>query len=99
LLLAAGFIFEDFPSLSITNWLVILCLATVNTAFAFTLWNKSLQVLSAMESGLINNSMLVQIALLSWIFLEDVLSIQAWISLLIATIGMVMTNIKLVHKS
>ena len=94
LLLAAGLIFEDFPSLSITNCLVILCLATINTAFAFTLWNKSLQVLSAMESGLINNSMLVQIALLSWIFLGDVLSIHAWISLLIAMLGMIMTNIK-----
>ncbi len=94
LLLTAGFIFEDFPSLSITNWLVILCLATINTAFAFTLWNKSLQVLSAMESGIINNSMLVQIALLSWIFLGDTLSIQAWISLLIATLGTVLTNTK-----
>jgi len=95
LLLTAGFIFEDFPSLSTTNWLVILFLAIVNTAFAFTLWNKSLQVLSAMESGIINNSMLVQIALLSVIFLGDTLSIQAWISLLVATIGMVMTNIKI----
>ena len=94
LLLATGLIFENFPPLSITNWLMIFCLALINTAFAFTLWNKSLQVLSAMESGLINNSMLVQIALLSIIFLGDRLSIQAWLSLLIATIGIVMTNIK-----
>ena len=94
LLLTAGLIFEDFPPLSITNWLVILCLALINTAFAFTLWNKSLQVLSAMESGIINNSMLVQIALLSIIFLGDRLSIQAWLSLLVATVGIVMTSLQ-----
>ena len=94
LLLAAGLLTEDFPLLSTTNWVVIWGLASVNTAFAFTLWNKSLQVLSAVESGILNNSMLVQIALLSWIFLEDVLSVRDWISLLIATAGMVMVNLR-----
>ncbi|NMB61819.1 MAG: DMT family transporter [Chloroflexi bacterium] len=94
LLLVIGLASEKFPTISITNWIVILSLAAVNTAFAFTLWNKSLQVLSAVESGALNNSMLVQIALLSVIFLGDTLSIQAWISLLIATVGITMTNIK-----
>lgn len=93
-LLLAGLTSESFPTLSITNWIVILSLAAVNTAFAFTLWNKSLQVLSAVESGVLNNSMLVQIALLSWIFLRDALSIRDWISLLIATAGMVMVNLR-----
>ena len=93
-LLLAGLTSESFPTLSITNWIVILSLAAVNTAFAFTLWNKSLQVLSAVESGVLNNSMLVQIALLSWIFLRDALSIRDWISLLIATAGMVMVNLQ-----
>lgn len=93
-LLLAGLTSESFPTLSITNWTVILSLAAVNTAFAFTLWNKSLQVLSAVESGVLNNSMLVQIALLSRIFLRDALSIRDWISLLIATAGMVMVNLR-----
>ena len=34
-----------------------------NTALAFTLWNGALRTLSAMESSLINGTMLVQIAL------------------------------------
>ncbi len=94
LLLAAGLLIEDFPTLTVSNWIVILWLASINTAFAFTLWNKSLQVLSAVESGIINNSMLVQIALLSIIFLGDTLSIRGWISLLIAILGMGMVSLK-----
>lgn len=94
LLMITGLITEDFPSISLENWGVILCLASINTAFAFTLWNKSLQELSAMESGVINNAMLVEIALLSSIFLGDTLTGKDWISLLIATAGMVMVNLR-----
>ena len=46
-------------------------LATVNTAWAFTLWNRTLRRLAAAESSLINNTMLVQVALLAWLFLEE----------------------------
>ena len=62
---------EGFPSISARGWLIIAWLAVVNTAFAFTLWNLALQRLSAVESAAINNTMLVQIALLAWIFLGE----------------------------
>ena len=39
-------------------------LALVNSAFAFTLWNRTLRTLSATESSVINNTMLIQIAIL-----------------------------------
>lgn len=94
LLLITGLLSEDFPTISPGNWGIILCLASINTAFAFTLWNKTLQELSAMESGIINNAMLVEIALLSWIFLGDAFTIRNWVSLLIASGGMVMVNLK-----
>lgn len=94
LLMVSGLATEDFPALSLTNWGVIVCLASVNTAFAFTLWNKTLQELSAMESGVLNNAMLIEIALLSSIFLGDTLTGKDWISLLIATAGMVMVNLR-----
>jgi drug/metabolite transporter (DMT)-like permease len=35
------------------------------------LWNFSLRRLSAIESAAINNTMLVQIAVLAWIFLDE----------------------------
>ena len=62
---------EGIPSISPAGWLIIAWLAVVNTAFAFTLWNLSLQRLSAVESASINNTMLVQIALLAWFFLGE----------------------------
>jgi drug/metabolite transporter (DMT)-like permease len=70
-LLAAGIIFQGFPSLSLMNWGIILWLAVVNSAFAFTLWNHTLRTLSAMESTLINNTMLIQIPILAWLFLDE----------------------------
>jgi drug/metabolite transporter (DMT)-like permease len=62
---------EGIPQVSARGWLIIAWLAVVNTAFAFTLWNLSLQRLTAVESASINNTMLVQIAFLAWIFLGE----------------------------
>jgi drug/metabolite transporter (DMT)-like permease len=62
---------EGIPSISARGGLIIVWLAVVNTAFAFTLWNLSLQRLSAVESASVNNTMLVQIALLAWFFLGE----------------------------
>ncbi len=62
---------EGIPQVSTQGWLIIGWLAVVNTALAFTLWNLSLQRLTAVESASINNTMLVQIALLAWIFLGE----------------------------
>lgn len=58
-------------SLSLRAAALIAWLAVVNTALAFTLWNMSLRHLSAVESAGINNSMLIQIAMLAWIFLDE----------------------------
>ena len=62
---------EGIPQVSTKGWIIIGWLALVNTALAFTLWNVSLQRLSAVESASINNTMLVQIALLAWVFLGE----------------------------
>ncbi len=73
-LLAAGAAAQGLPRLSLANWAIVLWLAVVNSAFAFTLWNRTLQTLSAMESSIINNTMLFQIAMLAWLFLGEGLS-------------------------
>ncbi|MGA7097009.1 MAG: EamA family transporter [Acidimicrobiia bacterium] len=70
-LLTVGLATEGMPHLSPRTWSIIAWLALVNTALAFTLWNRSLQILTATESAAINNTMLVQIALLAWIFLGE----------------------------
>ncbi|HZJ08317.1 MAG TPA: DMT family transporter, partial [Trueperaceae bacterium] len=61
-LLGAGVGLQGPPELSLRGWLIVGWLAAVNTAFAFTLWNMTLRKLSAMESSIINNTMLIQIA-------------------------------------
>lgn len=94
LLLITGLIVEGFPHLSLQAWLALLWLALVNTAFAFWTWNRSLQVLTAVESSVINNTMLIQISLLAWIFLDERVSLLQGLALLIAAAGSVLVNLK-----
>ncbi len=53
LLLGVGLATQGLPKLSATGWGIVAWLAVVNTAVAFTLWNRSLRVLSAVESSTI----------------------------------------------
>jgi drug/metabolite transporter (DMT)-like permease len=69
--MVVGIVQEGWPSISARAWLIIGWLAAVNTAWAFTLWNRSLQGLSATESAAVNNTMLIQIGLLAWLFLDE----------------------------
>ncbi|MHB8133638.1 MAG: DMT family transporter [Anaerolineaceae bacterium] len=94
LMLASGLIFEDFPSLSSSNWGALVWLAVVNTAFAFTIWTKTQQILTAVESSIINNTMLIQIAILAWIFLREPLSLQDVFGLALVAVGTLLTNWK-----
>jgi drug/metabolite transporter (DMT)-like permease len=93
-LLTVGLSVETFPKISLSNWAVIGWLAVINTALAFTLWNKSLQILTAVESSIINNTMLIQITLLAWLFLGESLNLKAVIGLLLASVGVFFANYK-----
>jgi len=94
LLLTLGVSLGGVPSIDITNWLMLIWLAVINTALAFTLWNHTLRKLSAMESSIINNTMLIQIAVLAWIFLDEKITTQEGIGLSIAVIGAVLVQLK-----
>jgi drug/metabolite transporter (DMT)-like permease len=74
-LLAGGVAVEGLPSISLTNWLLILWLSVVNTSFTFVLWNRTLQTLTAVESNIISNAMLVEIAVWAWLFLGEHLTV------------------------
>ena len=78
LLLGTGLVVDGVVSLSAKAVVIILWLAIVNTALAFTLWNLSLRHLGAGESAVINNTMLLQVALLGWIVLDEVPSALQW---------------------
>lgn len=94
ILLLTGIISEGIPQIGINVWLYLLWLAIVNTAFAFTLWNHTLRSLSAMESSIINGTMLIQIGILAWIFLGEEISYQEGAGMFIAALGAVCVQLK-----
>lgn len=87
LLLAVGLAVEGPPAMSLEAWLIVVWLAVVNTAVAFTLWNHTLRTLTAVESSVINNLMLVQIAVLAWLFLGERLTVIQLVGLGVALAG------------
>jgi drug/metabolite transporter (DMT)-like permease len=93
-LLAGGVITQGLPPLSLTNWAIVAWLALVNTAFAFTLWNYTLKTLSAMESSIINNAMLIQIPILAWVFLGEQFSGQQGLGMALAGIGILVVQVR-----
>ncbi|NWF48908.1 MAG: DMT family transporter [Ignavibacteriaceae bacterium] len=93
LLLLLGIILQGLPTISFENLLYLLWLAVINTALAFTIWNFTLRTLSAMESSIINGTMLIQIAVLAWIFLGEAITLQKGIGMLIAAGGALLVQI------
>ncbi len=70
-LLSTGVAVQGWPDIGPRGWLIIGWLAAANTALAFWLWNRAQAVLSALEASLINNTMLVQIAVLAVLVLGE----------------------------
>jgi drug/metabolite transporter (DMT)-like permease len=93
-LLTFGIVVQGLPQLSLTNWATILILAVVNSAIAFTLWNYSLRTLSAVESSVINNTMLIQIAILAWLFLGERPTTGELAGMVLAGAGIFIVQIK-----
>ena len=93
-LLVTGILTQGLPRLTLVSWLIILWLAVVNGAFAFTLWNRTLRTLTAMQSSVINNTMLFQIATLAWIFLNEKITWREGIGMALAVIGVLIVQIR-----
>jgi drug/metabolite transporter (DMT)-like permease len=86
-LLAAGLAVETPPHLDLGAWAIVGWLAAVNTAFAFTLWNHTLRTLTAAQSSVLNNTMVVQIAILAWAFLGERFSVAQGFGLALVGVG------------
>jgi drug/metabolite transporter (DMT)-like permease len=93
-LLVGGMAWQGLPRLTLTGWAIIAWLAVVNTAFAFTLWNRTLRTLTAMESSLIGSTMMPQIALAAYLFLDEVLTIQKLAGMALAIVGALLVQWK-----
>ena len=89
LLIVVAAIFEGLALPSVQGMAIIAWLAVVNTAWAFVLWNRSLVHLPAATSAVINNLMLVEIALLAWMFLDEQPSVGQVVAIAVVTVGVV----------
>ncbi|HEX2193580.1 MAG TPA: DMT family transporter [Candidatus Limnocylindria bacterium] len=93
LLLAAGVWLEGWPELDLRGWAIVGWLAVVNTALAFSLYNRALRVLTAVESSVIVNLMLVMVAAMAWIFLGEALDPRQIVGLALATAGVLIVQV------
>ncbi|MHA1902754.1 MAG: DMT family transporter [Candidatus Thorarchaeota archaeon] len=80
-LLFFGLILEGITVLSLLSWFYIIWLSVVNTAIAFTIWNRAMQTLRAVDSTIINSTMLPQIVLLSIVFLGEMPGLLDWLGI------------------
>ena len=87
LLLIIGATTQGFGNLNLMQWLIIGWLAIVNTAVAFTLWNNTLKTLTAVKSSIINSTMLPQIAILAWLFLDEPLNPRQILGIVLVGVG------------
>jgi drug/metabolite transporter (DMT)-like permease len=92
-LLPVGVALEGWPQLDATGWAIVAWLAAINTAFAFTLYNRTLRVLTAVESSAIVNLMLVMVAAMAWVALGETLDLQQIAGLALATLGVIVVQV------
>lgn len=93
-LLSSGLLIEGVPSISRQGWAIILLLALVNTAFAFSLWNLTLRTLSAFESSVINGTMMIWIPILAIGFLGETMESGEILGILLAAVGTLLVQFR-----
>jgi drug/metabolite transporter (DMT)-like permease len=71
IIVASAYLVEGLSTIPVTGWAIIIWLGVVNTAAAFFLWNHALETLDAFELSILQNTMLIQITILSMIFLGE----------------------------
>ncbi len=90
--------FEPFRMPSMSAMLILLWLSVVNTALAFFIWNHVLRFLRAYELSILQNSMLVQIAILSFIFLGESPTWMMIAGMILVLVGIVLVQVTSVGR-
>lgn len=94
LMLITGLVVQGSGAMTVKEWAIIAWMAIANTALAFTLWNRSLQVLTAVESSILNSLMMPQIAILAFVFLGEGLTTKNIAGLVLVGIGTIVVQLK-----
>lgn len=98
-LLAAGIVFERVQTISLLSVFYIVWLSIVNTAIAFTLWNKAMQTIRAVDISIINGTMLPQIVVLSIVFLGEMPDLLDWLGLALIALSALLIQILQARKN
>ena len=93
-LLIIGIVTQGIGNPSLSDWGIILWLAIVNTAFAFTVWNHTMQTLTAVESSIINSLMMPQIAIMAWLFLGETITTKEIVGLILVGVGVLVVQLR-----
>ncbi|MBI5934503.1 MAG: DMT family transporter [Chloroflexi bacterium] len=93
-LLVIGAVTQGLGQPSLADWGIIAWLAILNTAFAFTVWNHTLQTLTAVESSIINSLMMPQIAIMAWLFLGEAISSKEILGLILVGVGALVVQLR-----
>ena len=91
--LVLALLVEGVPRFSPTAWLLIVWLAVINTALTYTLWAQSQRSLRAVESSVLGDLTIVQIALLGWVVLGEGLDVAQVFGIVLAMGGVVLVQI------
>lgn len=85
----------EYAPLPIDLILSVAWLASVNTALAFLLWNWVLKMLPAYELTVVQNLMLIEVGLLSFLFLQEVITVLMMVgmALVIGGVFLVQTRV------
>jgi drug/metabolite transporter (DMT)-like permease len=94
ILVVAALVFEGVSSVPPSGWGIIAWLGVVNTALAFFLWNHALRRLEAFETSILQNTMLIQIAILSWVFLGERLTGMKLVAMAMVFLGVLTVQLR-----
>lgn len=89
LLLIIGLIVEGLPVFTPAALLIIIWLAVINTAFAYLIYNHSLQVLTALEMNVLLNLGPFGTALLAWLLLGETITLIQILGMVVVVTGVV----------
>ncbi len=85
--------FEELKALTVQSAAIILWLGVVNTAAAFLIWNHALAKVEAFEVSILQNTMLIQIAVLSWLFLGETLTATKLLGMALVFVGVLIVQV------
>lgn len=91
--LLLALVVEGVPRFSPSAWLLIVWLAVINTALTYTLWAQSQRSLRAVESSVLGDLTIVQVALLGWVVLGEGLDVAQIVGIVLAMGGVILVQI------